>query len=66
MWSRSEDIIQGFYASLLQMNDPIHKLVLINICGAVVVTDDDFDWLGVLEIMPCDQTFHIFKEELYI
>lgn len=42
IWSRSEDIIQGFYAILLQMNDPIHKLVLINICGAVVVTDDNF------------------------
>jgi hypothetical protein len=42
IWTRIEDIIQSFYGSLLQMNDPIHKLVLINICGAVVVTDDNF------------------------
>ena len=42
IWTRSEDVIQSFYASILQMNDPIHKPVLININGAVVVTDDYF------------------------
>jgi len=48
------------------MNDPIHKLVLINICGTVVVTDDNFGLLRVSEIMPSDQTFHTFIKELYI
>jgi hypothetical protein len=46
IWTRSEDIIQGSYDSLLQMNDPIHKLVLVKICGAVAVTDDKFGYLG--------------------
>jgi hypothetical protein len=42
IWTRREDIIQSFYGNLLPMNDPIYSLVLINICGAVVVTADNF------------------------
>lgn len=66
IWTRSEDIIQGLYDDLLQINDPIQKLVFINICEAVAVTDDKFGYLGVSEIMPSDQTFHTFIKELHI
>lgn len=65
IWTRSEDIIQGFYDNLVQMNDPILKLVLIK-CGGVAVNDDKFGYLGVSEIMPSDQTFHTFVKELHI
>jgi hypothetical protein len=41
--ARGEDIFQGFYANLLEVNTPIHKFVLITTDGAPATTNENAD-----------------------
>jgi hypothetical protein len=50
--TRGEDIFQSFYASLLEMNIPIHKLVSITTGGAPAMTSENVGLIGLCKKEP--------------
>jgi hypothetical protein len=55
--TKGDDIFQSFYASLLEMNVPIHKLVLITIDGAPAMTSENFGLIGLCKKDPAFPDF---------
>jgi len=50
--ARGEDILQSFYASLLEMNVPIHKLVSITKDGTLAMTSENSSLIGLCKNDP--------------
>jgi hypothetical protein len=68
--TRGEDIFQSFYASLLEMNVPIHKLVSIATGGAPAMTSGNVGLIGLCKKDPAFTEFLVttvsFISKLYV
>jgi hypothetical protein len=68
--TRGEDIFQSFYASLLEMNVPIHKLVSITTDGAPAMTSENVGLVGLCKKDPFPRLFLVttvsFISKLYV
>jgi hypothetical protein len=53
--TRGEDIFQSFYACLLEMNVPIHKLVSVTKDGAPAITSENVGLIGLCKKYPAFQ-----------
>jgi hypothetical protein len=69
--TRGEDIFQRFYASLLEINVPIHKLVSVTTDGAPAMTSKNVGLIGLYKKNPVFTDFFschcvIHQQTLYI
>jgi hypothetical protein len=55
--TRGEDIFQSFYASLLEMNVPIYKLVSVTTDGASAITSENVGLIGLCRKDPTSPDF---------
>jgi hypothetical protein len=65
-----EDIFKSFYASLLEMNVPIHKLVSIATDGTSAMTSENVGLIGLWKTDPTFPDFLVttvlFIRKLYV
>jgi hypothetical protein len=54
---REESMFKSFYASLLEMNVPIHKLVSVATDGARAKTSENTGLIGLCKIEPAFPDF---------